>query len=196
MTESTPIARPRIVQRVKLPALLYGTAWNEERTPALVETALGVEFRGIDTAGSRPPTARSGRRWRSGSAKAGCALRGVSSVSPGQLAALCARAASPPAFVQSRCFAGRGWDQEVRAVCREAGVVDQGLSLLTANRAELAGAEMRGLAAARGMTVPQLVFRFALGLGMVCRTGTTDARPMREDLAVQDFAPPVEASGS
>jgi diketogulonate reductase-like aldo/keto reductase len=32
---------------------LYGTAWKEERTPALVELALGAGFRGIDTANQR-----------------------------------------------------------------------------------------------------------------------------------------------
>jgi diketogulonate reductase-like aldo/keto reductase len=35
------------------PDLLYGTAWKEERTPALVELALRVGFRGIDTANQR-----------------------------------------------------------------------------------------------------------------------------------------------
>jgi len=32
---------------------LYGTAWKEDRTPALVELALRVGFRGIDTANQR-----------------------------------------------------------------------------------------------------------------------------------------------
>jgi diketogulonate reductase-like aldo/keto reductase len=32
---------------------LYGTAWKEERTPALVELALRMGFRGIDTANQR-----------------------------------------------------------------------------------------------------------------------------------------------
>jgi diketogulonate reductase-like aldo/keto reductase len=36
-----------------LPAFLYGTAWKEERTPALVELALRMGFRGIDTANQR-----------------------------------------------------------------------------------------------------------------------------------------------
>jgi len=35
------------------PDFLYGTAWKEERTPALVELALRVGFRGIDTANQR-----------------------------------------------------------------------------------------------------------------------------------------------
>jgi diketogulonate reductase-like aldo/keto reductase len=36
-----------------LPDLLYGTAWKEERTPALTELALRMGFRGIDTANQR-----------------------------------------------------------------------------------------------------------------------------------------------
>jgi diketogulonate reductase-like aldo/keto reductase len=35
------------------PNFLYGTAWKEERTPALVELALRAGFRGIDTANQR-----------------------------------------------------------------------------------------------------------------------------------------------
>jgi diketogulonate reductase-like aldo/keto reductase len=40
-------------QTVFIPDFLYGTAWKEERTPALVELALRVGFRGIDTANQR-----------------------------------------------------------------------------------------------------------------------------------------------
>jgi diketogulonate reductase-like aldo/keto reductase len=36
-----------------IPDFLYGTAWKEERTPALVELALRTGFRGIDTANQR-----------------------------------------------------------------------------------------------------------------------------------------------
>ncbi len=40
-------------QAVPIPEFLYGTAWKEERTPALVELALRAGFRGIDTANQR-----------------------------------------------------------------------------------------------------------------------------------------------
>ena len=40
-------------QPALLPDFLYGTAWKEERTPALVELALRTGFRGIDTANQR-----------------------------------------------------------------------------------------------------------------------------------------------
>jgi diketogulonate reductase-like aldo/keto reductase len=36
-----------------LPDFVYGTAWKEDRTPALVELALRTGFRGIDTANQR-----------------------------------------------------------------------------------------------------------------------------------------------
>jgi diketogulonate reductase-like aldo/keto reductase len=36
-----------------IPDFLYGTAWKEERTPALVELALRMGFRGVDTANQR-----------------------------------------------------------------------------------------------------------------------------------------------
>lgn len=40
-------------QPLSLPDFLYGTAWKEERTPALTELALRAGFRGIDTANQR-----------------------------------------------------------------------------------------------------------------------------------------------
>ena len=40
-------------QPSSLPDFLYGTAWKEERTPVLVELALRMGFRGIDTANQR-----------------------------------------------------------------------------------------------------------------------------------------------
>ncbi|MGB7600805.1 MAG: aldo/keto reductase [Candidatus Sulfotelmatobacter sp.] len=40
-------------QALPTPEFLYGTAWKEERTPALVELALRAGFRGIDTANQR-----------------------------------------------------------------------------------------------------------------------------------------------
>jgi diketogulonate reductase-like aldo/keto reductase len=36
-----------------VPGFLYGTAWKEDRTPALVELAVRTGFRGIDTANQR-----------------------------------------------------------------------------------------------------------------------------------------------
>jgi len=42
-----------LTDSLNLPDFLYGTAWKEDRTPALVEAALRAGFRGIDTANQR-----------------------------------------------------------------------------------------------------------------------------------------------
>lgn len=257
---------------VETPALLYGTAWKEERTRPLVEAALAAGFRGIDTANQRrhyheaavgealaaaaaqgigredlflqskftypegqdarlpydpsaalpaqvrqslssslehlgtdrldsyllhgPRASRGLSRddvvaWRTMEdlqREGRTRLVGASNVTAAQLAALCELAEVRPAFVQNRCFARLGWDRETRAVCRAEGVVYQGFSLLTANRRELASAPVRRIAAELGRTPAQVVFRLALQLGMVCLTGTTDPRHMREDLEVHGFA--------
>lgn len=111
-------------------------------------------------------------------------LLGVSNVTRAQLEALCARATSPPAFVQNRCYARTGWDRAVRALCREQGIVYQGFSLLTANQKELDRPAVRAIATRAGLTTNQVAFRFALQVGMIPLTGTTSAAHMREDLAV------------
>ena len=91
--------------------------------------------------------------------------------------------------MQNRCYARTGWDRQVRAFCRERGIVYQGFSLLTANRRELRGATApRAIARRLGATVPQVVFRFALAVGMVPLTGTTDRTHMQQDLAAIDLA--------
>lgn len=111
---------------------------------------------------------------------------GVSNVGLDQLEALCRFAATPPAFVQNRCFARAGWDREVRAFCRERGIVYQGFSLLTANLNELRTRAFAELVRRVGATPAQVVFAFALQVGMQPLTGTTDPAHMREDLGAYD----------
>ena len=66
-------------------------------------------------------------------------------------------------------------------------MVYQSFSLLTANQGVLAHPELARIARRHGRTVSQVVFRFALDVGMVPLTGTTDAGHMREDLQVFAF---------
>lgn len=47
------ISDSMFISHSSLPDFLYGTAWKEERTAALVELALRAGFRGIDTANQR-----------------------------------------------------------------------------------------------------------------------------------------------
>jgi len=114
-------------------------------------------------------------------------LIGVSNVSLEQLAALQREADVAPAFVQNRCFASDGWDRDVRAFCASNDIVYQGFSLLTANVRELSRPEIKRIAERSERTLPQVVFRFALQVGMIPLTGTSNAQHMREDLEAFDF---------
>ncbi len=258
---------------VRVPRLLYGTAWKEDATARLALLALRAGFRGIDTANQRKhyheaavgegivaavragvlrreelflqtkftfqggqdhrlpydpkapvaaqveqsfvrscehlgakavdsyvlhgPSQASGlgRRdweaWRAMEAlhQAGKArMLGVSNVSAEQLTLLVRQARVPPSFVQNRCYASSGWDREVRLVCRTHGAVYQGFSLLTANRPVLEHAEVVAIAKRHARPASSIVFRFAIDVGMLPLTGTTDPSHMNDDLGVFDFA--------
>jgi len=113
---------------------------------------------------------------------------GVSNVSRRHLEQMAKTGAEAPAFVQNRCFARAGWDRDVRAFCRERGIVYQGFSLLTANP-EVLRHPLGGRIAARTAVMPtQSVFRFALAVGMLPLTGTSSAEHMRQDLASRDLS--------
>ena len=66
-------------------------------------------------------------------------------------------------------------------------MIYQGFSLLTGNREVIARPELVRIAKRYGRTVSQIVFRFALDVGMLPLTGTTAADHMRMDLDVFDF---------
>jgi diketogulonate reductase-like aldo/keto reductase len=256
----------------RVPAFLYGTAWKEERTPALTELALRTGFRGIDTANQRrhyfeagvgqalaaayragvvtradvflqtkftyeggqdhrlpyDPAASlstqvsqsmasslehlgtdhvdsyvlhgpaSSYGWTEHDVEVWAAmvkerdggrtrLLGVSNVSLRHLHQMVATGAEAPAFVQNRCFARLGWDRDVRAFCRERKIVYQGFSLLTANLEVLRHRLIADIAARREATPAQVAFRFALAVGMLPLTGTSDAAHMRQDLASRNL---------
>jgi diketogulonate reductase-like aldo/keto reductase len=256
-----------------VPRFLYGTAWKENRTEALVRRALDAGFRGIDTANQRRhyfeaavgsavaawcdagpgrredlflqtkftslggqdhrlpyhpnadpasqvrqsfasslehlrttyvesyvlhgPSSRRGLTgedwevWRGMESlhQGGQTRRlGVSNVSLEQLSTLHGGSAVKPAFVQNRCFAVNGWDQGVRAFCAQNGIAYQGFSLLTANTQVFASPAVAQASKRTGRTPAQVVFRFALEVGMIPLTGTSSPTHMNEDLACLDFA--------
>lgn len=108
---------------------------------------------------------------------------GVSNITAAQLTLLCQQAQVKPMMVQNRCFAVMAWDKQVREICREQGIIYQGFSLLTANREVMAEPEVLAIAAREGVGPAQVIFRFALEVGMLPLTGTTDPQHMSEDLA-------------
>jgi diketogulonate reductase-like aldo/keto reductase len=256
---------------VPIPSFMYGTAWKKGATPDLVELAVSVGFRAIDTAnqlihyqealvgealqalaeqgikrdslflqtkftsldgqGGRAPYDPSAdlatqvrqsfdsslahlhtdyldsyvlhgpysRRglgdedwevwgameelYQSGETK----MIGVSNITAVQLAELCERASVKPMVVQNRCFAVLGWDLEVREICQAHDVIYQGFSLLTANREVLADREIQTLARRLNATPAQIIFRFAIQIGMLPLTGTTNEQHMREDLQAEQI---------
>jgi diketogulonate reductase-like aldo/keto reductase len=113
---------------------------------------------------------------------------GISNVNYLQLTALVERAKVKPMMVQNRCFANQGWDREVREICQTHGISYQGFSLLTANVPLLRHAPIVAMARKLGVDTPQVVFRFAMQIGMIPLTGTTNEQHMKEDLDVNRIA--------
>jgi len=121
---------------------------------------------------------------RSGRAR----MIGISNVNAEQLTLLWADAGIKPMVVQNRCYANRGWDRKVREICREHGIMYQGFSLLTANRNVLRHPIVLSVARRLGVQAEQVIFRFAMQVGMVPLTGTKTEPHMKEDLGVYDIA--------
>jgi diketogulonate reductase-like aldo/keto reductase len=113
---------------------------------------------------------------------------GISNVAAGQLAQLCEQANVKPMVVQNRCYAALGWDKEVREICQSHGIIYQGFSLLTANREVLIYPEVQKIAKRLGAGPAQIIFRFAMQIGMLPLTGTTSQQHMKEDLQAEQLA--------
>jgi diketogulonate reductase-like aldo/keto reductase len=112
---------------------------------------------------------------------------GVSNVNALQVTELIAQAKIKPMVVQNRCYASRGWDRQVREICRTHKIMYQGFSLLTANPYVLRHPGVIASARRVGAHTTQVVFRFAMQVGMVPLTGTTDVQHMKEDLQAHEF---------
>ncbi len=117
---------------------------------------------------------------KSGSVK----LLGVSNIAFDQLELLIEKSEVKPAFVQNRCYARTQWDARIRALCHANDIIYQGFSLLTANLVELNHPEFLDISKRLGCSVAQIVFRFALQVGMIPLTGTTSKNHMEKDLAI------------
>ena len=114
-------------------------------------------------------------------------LLGVSNVSLAQLMAIHGGSRVKPAFVQNRCFASNRWDRATRAFCEGRSVVYQGFSLLTANAPALKSPAAARAAQRTGRTAAQVIFRFALQVGMIPLTGAKSPAHLQEDLGCFEF---------
>jgi diketogulonate reductase-like aldo/keto reductase len=119
---------------------------------------------------------------------------GISNVHVDQLRELCETVRIKPGFVQNRCYARDGWDRATREYCREQGITYQGFSLLTANQAELRRPRFLEVVRRTGKTAAQVVFRFAMQVGMLPLTGSSSEQHLREDLALDFELAPADVA--
>jgi diketogulonate reductase-like aldo/keto reductase len=75
----------------------------------------------------------------------------------------------------------------VREFCRANKIIYQSFSLLTANWFVLQHPMLKRIAQRLEKTPAQLVFRYAVQIGMVPLTGTSNEQHMKEDLQTHDF---------
>ena len=74
----------------------------------------------------------------------------------------------------------------MRAALAQRGIWYQGFWTLTANPHVLRDPQFAALAAARGLTPAQLMYKFCMQSGIVPLTGTQSTLHMQQDLAVLD----------
>ena len=108
---------------------------------------------------------------------------GISNCSLEQLVSLTESCEIHPRFVQNRCYAAEGWNRDVREFCRSNGIMYQGFSLITANARILNLPQVLQLADKYHCRVAPLIFSFAIGVGMLPLTGTTNPQHMEMDLS-------------
>lgn len=113
---------------------------------------------------------------------------GVSNVSREQVELLVKGASVAPAFVQNRCYASTGWDRGVRDICRASGIAYQGFSLLTANVRELESPVVTRVAKRIGRSSAEVAFRFAIEVGMIPLTGSSQRQHLEQDLGCLDWS--------
>ena len=96
-------------------------------------------------------------------------------------------AAITPSVVQNRFYGDSGYDTELRAWCRDRGIIYQSFWTLTANPHLLSHPTFRDIAAAHGMSTAQVLYRYMNQAGCIPLNGTTSAEHMRHDLCAADF---------
>jgi diketogulonate reductase-like aldo/keto reductase len=92
-----------------------------------------------------------------------------------------------PAVVQNRFYAESGYDREIRAFCKQNGLLYQSFWTLTANPHALSHRTMTTIAAKYRRTAAQVLFRYLTQEGVVPLTGTKQQEHMRDDLGIFDF---------
>ena len=106
---------------------------------------------------------------------------------PPRLEALCRNARIKPAVIQNRYYAKTHYDEDIRAFCKESGIVYESFWTLTANPEVLAAPDMIELAKKYGRSPAQLFFRYLTQLDIACLIGTSSKEHMEQDLSIFEF---------
>jgi len=90
-----------------------------------------------------------------------------------------------PSILQNRFYAESNFDTELRAFCKEKGILYQSFWTLTANRDALATSAIKEIARSKSLTPQTLMYAFMMTLGHTPLDGTTNVKHMQEDIALQ-----------
>ena len=112
---------------------------------------------------------------------------GISNVNYQQLKLLIEQVETKPMTVQNRCFANKAWDRQIRELCKKHNIAYQGFSLLTANPDIVNHPEISSLAEKYEVMPAQIIFKFAIQIGINPLTGTTSQEHMTADLNIAKF---------
>jgi diketogulonate reductase-like aldo/keto reductase len=91
-----------------------------------------------------------------------------------------------PKVLQNRFYDTSGFDVELRAFCKEHGILYQSFWTLTANRQALGHPIIKMMATKKGLTPQTLMYAFMMSLGHTPLDGTTSKSHMVEDIAVME----------
>jgi diketogulonate reductase-like aldo/keto reductase len=113
---------------------------------------------------------------------------GISNCYPlSQLRALHERARIRPAVLQNRFCADTRYDGDLRAYCRQHGILYQSFWTLTANPHILSHRAVLSLSEKYQRTAAQILFRYLTQIDVTPLTGTRTVAHMREALAIFQF---------
>jgi diketogulonate reductase-like aldo/keto reductase len=88
--------------------------------------------------------------------------------------------------LQNRFYATSGFDVELRAFCKDNGILYQSFWTLTANRQALGHPVIKMMATNKGLSPQTLMYAFMMRLGHTPLDGTTNQQHMAEDIAIME----------
>merc|ERR1712212_538126 len=92
-----------------------------------------------------------------------------------------------PNVLQNRFYGKTNWDNELRAICVQNGVVYQSFWTLTANPELLGHKLVKQIARQNNSTEEQVLYKFLVDLGHQPLTGCTSLNHVQEAVSVRDI---------